>query len=649
MKKILLSAVCLLSAIQLSAQLTLPSVFSDGMVLQQRSETCIWGTALPGRKVTVTTSWNGQEYNAVAAEDGSWKVKVSTPAAGGPYSVKVSSGKSLVLNDVLIGEVWLCSGQSNMEFRFADKPYGWEAVFADADRRNDIRLLHIDNKTAYEPQKEVVVRYGGWEKCSSRTLPDFSAVAYLFGRNLADSLGVPVGLIESAWGATYAENWTSRGTLDLMPSFKDDLAKQDALPATKEERAALYKSQVDAWAAGIDARFPVDGVSPEGWSEISVPGFIEQQGHTGDGLFWFRKTVQIPSSWAGKELVLDLEAIDDHDYTYFNGVLVGHTEGCNYKRAYKVPSSAVKAGEAEILIRVVDIVGDCGMNGRAEFINLECGKKKISLAGKWEVKQVEDYSKMEKMPEQTDGNPFQPCVLYNAMIYPLASYAIKGAIWYQGESNTGKPEEYVELLPNMIRDWRKLWGYDFPFHIVQLANFLGQEDRVGDWGWMKLREAQYLACNLENTGLAVTIDVGDAADIHPKNKADVARRLALNALAKDYGKNLVWSGPEYCAYRIEGNSIRVFFKHCDGGLMALDGSKEAPASVKAASLKGFFIAGSDHVFHKAEAVIQGESILLSSPEVPMPVSVRYAWNNNPVCNLYNGEKLPAIPFRTDNF
>ena len=383
------------------------------------------------------------------------------------------------------------------------------------------------------------------------------------------------------------------------------------------------------------------GLEDSAWKTMKVPGLMQEQGLEGfNGIVWFRKTIDIPANWAGKELTLNVGVIDDNDFTYFNGVQVGHTEGWMAPRSYKIPKELVKGGKAVIAVRVMDTGGTGGINGSPESISLHRSETDaVQLAGDWKYQISLNIKDIPQMPVNTANEPNVPSFLFNAMLNPLIPFAIKGAIWYQGEANTGQAYQYRELMPLMIKDWRDRWGYDFPFYMVQLASFTAQQTAPVDATWAELREAQTQTLHLGNTGMAVTIDIGDAFDIHPKNKQEVGRRLALAARAQTYGEKIPYSGPMYDTYQIEGNKIRIYFKHTDGGLKTKN--NEIP--------KGFTIAGVDHKFHWADAVIDGNSIVVSSPEVAFPIAVRYAWADNPICNLYNGADLPASPFRTDDW
>ena len=647
---IALTALIFLSPM-LMAKVVLPPVFTDNMVMQQQSAVTIWGTASPGKTVTVTTSWDGRSYAATASrEDGSWSLMFDTPSYGGPYEITVAdSRKPLILRNVLIGDIWICSGQSNMEMKIGDKVTGMEETLSHAKDYPNIRIFHVQNTTATLPTDVIPVRHGGWQMCDAETIRDFSAAAYYFGKELNENLDIPIGLIETCWGGTLAEAWTSGESLKKMPYFASRIDEAASLPLTEEERTEKFYRDIDRWREDIKSSDPAysDGrlvwgaldFNDSDWAEMESPGFVQDSGVPNfSGYLWMRKTVDIPASWAGKELSLDLAMIDDNDFTYFNGVEVGHIEGCLAHRHYTVPATLVKAGKAVIAVRVMDTGGKGGIWGDPNRMFLASSEsERISLSGVWKYKVAMKLSDAPDIPVNTAREPNFPTFLYNAMIHPLLRVPIKGAIWYQGEANVSRSLQYQTLLPLMIQDWRKAWGINFPFYIAQLANYQAVQTGPEDSDWAELREAQLVTTRLENTGMAVLIDIGEADDIHPKNKAEVGRRLALNALALTYGKDIPYSGPIYSSYKIEGSSMRILFDHVDGGLRTPDGK----------ALEGFYLAGADHVFHKAKAVIDGGTVVVSCPEVEFPTSVRYGWANNPVCNLYNGAGLPASPFRTD--
>lgn len=637
----------------LAAQIQLSPLFSDNMVLQQQSETPIWGKSKPNKKVKITTSWDNHQYDLLADAKGNWKTKLHTPVYGGPYSITISDGKTVKLNNVMIGEVWLCSGQSNMEMQVK----GWghvnnfEQELVEANNYPNIRLLNVEKAISSVPISDLKVAGNSWQVCNSETVADFSAVGYFFGRDIHKYQNVPIGLINASWGGTIAEAWTSGESLEAMPDFAEAVQQIRRFPTSKEQQGLFFQQQLEDWKKSIDNKdkgsknnTPVWAslqLNDEEWEQMNVPGFMQDQGLLGfNGIVWFRKVIDIPANWAGKELTLNLGAIDDNDFTYFNGVEIGYTEGWMANRTYKVPANLVKAGKAVITVRVIDTGGSGGMYGDAKNVYIESNAAdRKNLAGSWKYKVSLNVNDLPPIPVDIRENPNSVTLLYNGMLSPIVPYTLKGAIWYQGEANTGRAYQYRDLLPLMIQDWRKQWGSDLHFYIVQLANFTKKQTEPVESTWAELREAQTRTLHLENTGMAVTIDIGEADDIHPKNKQDVGKRLALAARANTYGEKIPYAGPMFESYQIEGNKIRIYFNHTDGGLKTT--SNEI--------LKGFTIAGLDHKFQWADAIIEGNSVVVSSPNVTFPVAVRYAWADNPICNLYNGLGLPACPFRTDDF
>ena len=657
MRKKLFIALLLAGSMSARAQVKLQPLFTDNMVLQQQADVPIWGEDKAGKKVTVTTSWDKRKHTTTTAANGKWKVSVATPKAGGPYSITISDGKTVRLNNVLIGEVWLCSGQSNMEMPIV----GWgndyfEAEHKDADNHPNIRLLQLNLVASMTPDTHFTARNNGWTVCNYTNLAPFSATAYFFGRDLEKHLNVPIGLIQTCWGGTVAEAWTGKESLELDPDFTKGLKNLSEMSASKENAMKKYEADKLQWQKNVDSKdagmkngkavWAAPGFNDKSWMTMKVPGLFSQNGlEKFDGLVWFRHTVDIPSSMKGKALTLRLGSVDDIDVTYFNGVRIGQTEGWAKERVYQIPARLVKAGRNVIAVRNLDTGGDGGLYGKTEQFRLtadgqkgaEKGTQEINLSGEWRYKVSTGMQELPAMPANPHGNPNLPTVLYNAMINPLIPYTIKGAIWYQGEANASRAYQYRDLLPLMINDWRSRWGYRFPFYIVQLANFMARHDHPTESAWAELREAQALTTNLDNTGVSCTIDIGMEKDIHPSNKQDVGHRLALIARAKTYGQNVEFSGPLYKSYEIMGHCIRIHFDHTTGGLKTND---DRPVT-------GFAIAGPDHVWHWATATIDGNSVIVSSDKVKFPVAVRYAWADNPACNLYNGANLPAFPFRTD--
>lgn len=641
-------------SMQLFAQLQLPAIFTDNMVLQQQTDAPIWGTTSPNGTVKIVTSWNNQEYTTTSDAEGRWKITVQTPEAGGPYQIVVTGGESQTLKNVMIGEVWICSGQSNMEMPLAGwgKITDYEKEIAEAGYP-DIRLLQVQRAASPYPLEDVTIAGGSWQECSPATIAAFSATAYFFGRDLYQNLNVPIGLIHTSWGGTPAEAWTSAQSLTMMPDFVQPVEEFSRLPRDAEAQKAIIKNKREEWDKKVLAKdfgmrnntaVAAQSTFNDGdWQTASLPGLWEENGLPGfDGVVWYRKTIDIPTLWQGKELTLSLGAVDDSDITYFNGTEIGRTNGYNNERKYLVPANLAREGKATITVRVMDTGGEGGFHGepRTMFVAPATDISSMQdLTGGWKYKPAVNLKDVGSYPQLEAENPHNPTSLYNAMIAPLVPYAVKGAIWYQGETNAGRAYQYRTLFPLMISDWRTQWGYDFPFYFVQLANYMKTKEEPSESTWAELREAQFQTLHLENTGMAVTIDIGEADDIHPKNKQDVGKRLALQARNHTYGQETVSSGPLYQSYRIENGKIRIFFKPENENLSIKNGT----------TLKGFSIAGPDQKFHWADAVIDGNEVIVNSPDVPFPMAVRYAWSDNPVCNLYNESGLPASPFRTDDW
>ena len=637
-----------------TAEIKMNPLFTDNMVMQQQSDAPVWGKAKPGAKVKVTTSWNKKSYTTEADEDGKWMVKVSTPGAGGAYSMKISEngGEPVTINNILIGEVWLCSGQSNMQMPVSGdwaKVTNHEQEVKDAAKYPKIRLISVERVTSSTPEENFTTYGDGWQVCAPENIAEFSATAYFFGREIHLKRGVPVGLIHSSWGGTVIEAWMSKDALAGVKDLGSQAEMVSGWPTDKEERRAKSSAAVNAWNRLADTYdnvyisfddFKDAKFDDSRWDNIKLPGNLERTYNNFDGHVLVRRNVEIPATWAGKSITMHIGGVDDKDVTYFNGEKIGNNEGWNRARTYTIPAELVKAGNTIVAIRIMDKSGNGGIVGNDQSFYLAGPDgSKISLTGDWKCKKDADYSCMPERPVNMHNEPYWLTVLYNAMINPLIPYRIKGAIWYQGCSNDDRAYQYQDLMRLMIADWRGLWGYNFPFYITQLANYTGRQTVPGESTWAELREAQSMAAKVvPNTGIAVTIDIGEANDIHPRNKQEVGRRLALQALKKTYGMNVVCSGPEYEGYEVDGNTIRIRFSSTNKGLVA-----------KGGKLEGFTIAGADHKFYWADAKIVGNCVEVSCKDVPRPLAVRYAWAHNPLGNLYNGAGLPASPFRTDSW
>jgi sialate O-acetylesterase len=637
--------------LKVSATVKLPAIFTSNMVLQQQSQVPFWGEASPNKKLKITTSWNNKTVETLVDAFGKWKAIVATPVYGGPFSIEISDGKKLTLENVMIGEVWVCSGQSNMEMALA----GWGKINnyeqeIEAANYPTIRLLQVTKNTSTKPLNNLNVAMGGWAVCSPQTVAEFSAVAYFFGKNLVENTKIPIGLINTSWGGTIAEAWTSASTLKTMPDFASNVSEMEKNNEKAIDLKLKYEQDLAVWQNLVlkaDKGFQNDkavwtdkNLNETDWKQMEIPCLWEDMDlNNFDGVVWLRKTIDIPTDWQHSKLTLSLDMIDDNDISYFNGIEIGRTEGWNLTRNYTIPGNLVAPGKAVITVRVFDTSGGGGIYGNAAKLKLSLTDDKfIPLAGNWQYKTGFNIREIPSAPRNWN-DPNRPTVLYNAMINPIVPFTIKGAIWYQGESNADRAYQYRELFPLMIKDWRKKWNTNFPFYFVQLANYTKTPEQPEESNWAELREAQLQTLHLENTGMAVTIDIGDEKDIHPKNKQEVGRRLALIARANTYGEKIAFSGPIYDSYTIEGNSIRIKFNHVDGGLKTPDSEV----------LKGFEIAGLDHKFRWADARIVGNEVIVSSKDVENPIAVRYAWAANPECNLYNEANLPASPFRTDDW
>lgn len=570
--------------------------------------------------------------------------------AGGPYEMEVVAAKRTVkLADIMMGDVWVCSGQSNME-QGVGAAANAEREIAAADHPG-IRLFTVPKIIAFEPRATVDAR---WEVCTPAVIGaggwgGFSAAAYYFGRKLHRDLGVPVGLIHTSWGGTIAEAWVSAEGLKPVPDFDKAVASLGAEAAERRKGLGSYRPRMERWyaahdpgtRAGWQAAASLDAAEwktmrlPAKWEDAGLPGF--------DGVVWFRLDADLPAGWDGREAVLHLGPVDDRDTTWVNGKPVGHLDVYDAPRDYSLPGGVLRAGRNTIAVRVLDTGGAGGLWGSPEQLRLEAGGgpalEPVSLAGDWRYRVGVALGDAPPPPQSDLNNPHVVTVLYNGMIAPLVPFAIKGAIWYQGESNVGRAEQYRRLLAALIRDWRSRFGAgDFWFHIVQLAGFGDPKPEPGDDEWAELREAQWLvSCEVPNCGLATAIDIGEAKDVHPKNKQDVGARLALSAEAVSYGMKVEATGPEYRAMRKEGAAIRIEFDHAAGGLISMDGKP----------LAGFSIAGANGKWVWADARIDGEAVVVSSPKVPDPVAARYAWTSFMECNFYGKGGLPALPFRTD--
>lgn len=613
-------------------------LFSDYMVLQRGQSDPVWGWTTPGAAVRVSIA--GKSASAVAGADGAWMAHLPPLPTGGPYTLRVDGPQTAICVNVQVGDVWVCSGQSNMEFGIGNVTNAEQEIAA--ANYPKIRLFMVQHNIKLDPQATAPV--SPWTICTPQSVKQggwngFSAVGYFFGRHLYENQHVPIGLIETNWGGTPAEAWTSGSALAKLPDFGAAVAKMDAqrgATGSLAQRMAAWYTKNDPGVAG---KWADPATDTSAWPTMTLPVLFQDAGipelSQFNGIIWFRKTIDLPADAAGKEIVLHFLA-DDNDTTWINGTPVGATEGYQTPRAYHIPSGVLKAGPNVIAVRVLDTGGKGGIYGDPATLRLEVpGGPTVSLAGPWRYQAGMSLAKATALPQDA-GDPNQVTVLYNGMIAPLIPFGIKGALWYQGEANAGRATQYRTLLPALIGDWRARWGEgDFPFYIVQLANWAPGGD-----SWPELREAQWLtAKNVPNAGIATAVDIGDSADIHPKNKQEVGRRLALVAEAQAFGEKVEDSGPLFKAMTVEGGAARLTFDHLGGGLTAKAGGP----------LTGFTLAGADRKFVPADARMDGDTVVVSSPQVSSPAAVRYAWSADPAISLYNKAGLPALPFRTDDW
>ncbi|WP_162633344.1 sialate O-acetylesterase [Echinicola strongylocentroti] len=619
----------------------LSRLFSDHMVLQREQPVPIWGKAFPGTSIEV--SINGKAERTVAGSDSTWMVSFPAQEKGGPFEMKLVGDSTIVLKDIYFGDVWICSGQSNMEWP-VEKAKNAAEELAQASFEH-IKLLDIPHQMAGKPIKSLPDSLL-WKACNAENIKDFSAVGYFFGRELHEELDVPIGLISTNWGGTNVEAWTSKKTLSKFQVFKDSLEHLEEMDFEKMKENAqhaisVWKQSMDSLDLGRQFNWSSPTVSWEKTQTVMLPNVLEHMGlQNSDGVFWFKKVFHLSKEWSRKDGMVHLGRIDEEDITFINGKKIGATKGNIEKRAYPASGSLLKAGLNTLIVRVKDTGWTGGFKGVPEHLYLDFGENKISLSGEWEMNI--GTRGLPVSPKNIHPNNF-PSTLYNGMVYPLIPFAIKGAIWYQGESNAGRAYAYRELFPAMIEDWRAHWGQgDFPFYFVQLANYRAEQKKPSESTWAELRESQMTALEIPRTGMAVAIDLGEADNIHPKNKQEVGRRLALQALSGAYHYDVLSAGPTYTKQEVLGDRIRIYFSNTGDGVTSGNNSN---------ALAGFTIADEDHRFYEAKALVESDStVLISSQYVANPKAVRYGWADNPgELNLYNSVDLPANPFRTDKW
>ena len=612
------------------------TIFGDNMVLQRGKNDTIWGWSDPGDKVRVEIA--GKHASGVAGTNRRWQVKIHPPAVGGPYTVKISGHQTVELHNVLVGDVWLCGGQSNMQVSLRAAKNGEEEV--KAANFPEIRFFSVAPHSAYH-HTDVVE--GFWKVVSPETADHVSAVAYYFARKVQQEIHVPIGLVVDALGGTPAEAWTSSAALRPLKDFDVPMAELEKLAASGAPEYGNYIMHwYDLYDVGMKGNWAASDLDDSTWKSVDIPGGFSDLGlPETPALAWFRNEIVVPDPIPAGRAMLFLGSIERMDTAYINGTQVGASAWVENPRVYFIPDGILKPSKNVVAIRVLKIKPQGGFLAKPEELRLELGDKtSIPLAGKWKGQLSVDARPPHPLPIGYENWPVMPSVLYEGMLAPIAPLSITGALWYQGEQNSERGFQYRRILPAMIADWRNLFGQgDFPFYIVSLPAFRERSATPTDDTWAETRESQALtAASVRNSCLAVTIDTGDPDNIHPKDKQPVGERLALCALAKQYGKNVVYVGPMLASVERLPDSVRLHFVHADGGLV-----------VKGAKLEEFEIAGEDRKWYWADAHIEGDTVIVSSPSVPNPKEVRYAWQSNPAATLFNGAGLPAGPFRTDTW
>jgi sialate O-acetylesterase len=633
-KKYLLPSLVLFASTAI-AQIKLPKLISDGMVLQRSETIKLWGWASPQEKIKLT--FKQKTYQTTTDQNGKWSIKLPPQIAGGPYEMTFTASNKVVLKNILFGDVWVCSGQSNMELALDRLIDQYPKEIKEANYPQIRQFLIPDEYNFKTPQEDV--SSGSWKTATSDNILSFSGVAYFFALDIHKKHKVPIGLINTALGGSPAQAWISEKAIKNFPEYDQELQKfkDNSLIASIEKKD---KSAAEAWYnalnqqdEGLRGNWKAADLNDQGWDEMAIPGYWhDQKLKNVNGSVWFRKTIDVPASMVGKPVKLLLGRIVDADSVFINGQLVGSTSYQYPPRRYLFSGEILKKGRNTIAIKVINNSGKGGFVLDKPY-QLIAGSDTLSLRGPWKYKVG---TKMGVTPSTTFVR-WKPVGLYNSMIAPLVNYTIKGVLWYQGESNTAKPAEYANLMTTLIKDWRQAWNKPaLPFLYVQLPGFMESNSEPEESNYAELRMQQLQLLKVDHTAMAVALDLGEWNDIHPLNKKDVGVRLALQAEQLVYGnKNVVHSGPLFKQVTAEGNKLVISFS-TNGSVLKAYGGKE---------LKHFAIAGSDGKYKWAKAKIKGDQVIVWNDNISKPVSVRYAWAHNPdTANLYNRENLPASPF-----
>ncbi|HEV7780004.1 MAG TPA: sialate O-acetylesterase [Chitinophagaceae bacterium] len=630
----------LLANTKLHAEVKLPRLISNGMVLQRDVPLKIWGWAAPGEKVSLLFSSNKQKaYSAIANEKGEWSVILSKQKTGGPYYMKIEAGNHLVIENILIGDVWLCSGQSNMEQGMGARlKYKYAEEIATVNNDHIRHFLVPDKWNFRDPQTNV--ESGSWKAATPQNIAEFTAVGYFFAKELYAKYKIPIGLINAALGGSPAEAWISEGSLKKFPAYYDEMQKwkDDKLIGETESRdriaGSAWINELNRADEGIIHNWKAAGLNDDDWQQVNIPDWPGKEKKASPGVHWFRKEILVPASMSGKAAKIELGRMTDADSVFINGRFAGTTTYQYPARRYELDKSFLKEGRNVIVIRLVSNGNTAGF-GPAKPYELTCAGDTIRLAGNWKYKQGAVAA--SNSPATTSVRN-KPGGLYNAMIAPLIPYSIKGAIWYQGETNANYPDNYQSIMETLVRDWRNKFQNKFPFLFVQLPNYMeAKQEPQEKSNWAVLRQQQLQTLAVPYTGMVTAIDIGEWNDLHPENKKEVSHRLFLLAVKLVYGeKKLVASGPLYQSMKAEGNKFIIRFTSTGTGLITKDCNE----------LKQFAIAGADGKYKWAKAIIKNNTVVTWNDEIKEPVSVRYAWADNPEgANLYNKEGLPASPFQ----
>jgi sialate O-acetylesterase len=639
MKKIV-SVISLVLLFQTSfTQVKLPQLIRDSMILQRDAKIKIWGWSAPNEKIKI--SFNKKDFKTKADAKGNWSVFLPAMKAGGPYTMNIDANNHITLKDILIGDVWICTGQSNMVHQMSLHAVRYADEVANANNPQ-IRHFWVPNVANMQgPQKDLLG--GSWKWANPKDIGEFSAIAYFFAKQLYEKYHVPIGLINASWGGIPVEAMMSEDAFKEFPNILSTVQRNKDTSTTSRRTPSGTPRPQQPQDKGITEKWYDPSYQPKGWKVINIPGYWEDQGIKDlDGVVWYRREIDVPASMTNVPAKVFLGRIVDADALYINGKQVGNTTYMYPQRRYALPNGTLKPGKNLFVVRVTNNSGKGGFVPDKPY-QLIAGKDTVDLKGYWDYKVGQVIVRGGGFGGGGGGGiaaQNQPTALYNSMIAPLVGYAMKGFLWYQGESNTGRSAEYAKLQPAMIQDWRAKWNQpDAPFLFVQLPGFMEYNYSPSQSEWAQFREAQLKSLSVPNTAMVVAIDLGEWNDIHPDRKKDVGDRLALAAEKIAYGENIVYSGPVFQSQQIDGNKIILSFTNVGSGLITNDGEE----------LNEFAIAGADKKFVWAKATISGDKVIVSSDAIANPMYVRYAWADNPVNpNLYNKEGLPASPFRTDN-